>query len=214
LLDQATRRLLRIGDRVLLGYTLVVRATALLDEGRLAEAAEIADKAVREWQRGGNRSGEAWTLTLRGEIAVERGELERAVELLEQSREVWSSIGCLWGEAAAAAALARAFTADARPLEARRALRSSLELRSQVGDQRGLAECFEIVAAMEAKSNPALALRLAEMAGGMRERLDAPRPQRRLNPAIPEVNSDSDAASSGLTDSIQQLVSAALSALH
>ena len=213
LLDQATRRLLRIGDRVLLGYTLVVRATALLDEGRLAEATEIAEKAVREWQRGGNRSGEAWTLTVRGEIAVERGELKTAIEVLEQSRQVWSSIGCPWGEASAAAALARAFAAEEQRAEARRALRSSLELRGQVGDERGLAECFEIVAAVEAHASPALALRLAKAAGRMRERLDAPRPQRRLNAAIPEVDSDSDAASSEALDSTEQLVSDARSAL-
>jgi tetratricopeptide (TPR) repeat protein len=212
LLDQATRRLLRIGDRVLLGYTLVVRATALLDEGRLGEAAEIADKAVREWQRGGNRSGEAWTLTLRGEIAVERAELELAGQLLERSRQVWSSIGCLWGEAASEAALARTFAENERPPEARRALRSSLKLRRQVGDKRGLAECLEILAGFEAESRPELSRRLAATAADLRSSLDAPRPRRRLNASIPVAD---DAASGSLAspDLLNEAVSAALDAL-
>jgi|GEM_PF-1212070 len=212
LLDQSSRRLLRIGDRVLLGFSLVGRATALLDEGRLAEAHEIAEKALREWERGGNRSGEAWTLTLRGEIQVERGELEAAIGFLEQGRRIWISIGGQWGDAAAAAALARAFDAAGRRAEARTALRASLETRLRIGDRRGLAECLELVAAQEPGAHPEQTAELVAVAAAARAAFETPRPRRRLDEKIPTAAAlDIDA--SGLEAAMDEKAFAALASL-
>jgi predicted ATPase len=207
LLDQAARRLLRIGDRVLLGFSLVGRASALLDEGRLAEAWAIADKALLEWRRGGNRSGEAWTLTLRGEIDVERGEIDVGAEMLEQGRRIWLSIGGKWGAAVASAALARAFADAGRWDEARTALRSALLTRREIGDRRGLAECFEILAAVDAGARPEQAGELARTAAALRVELEAPRPRRRLNAAIPKIT-DAAAAEIDVAGSVSEALAA------
>jgi len=206
LLDQSTRRLLRIGDRVLLGFSLLGRAMTLLDEGRLDEASEIADKALREWERGGNRSGEAWTLTLRGEIDVERGLPHQAVETLEAGRRVWVSVGGLWGAACASAALARAYAALKRMPEARDALRSSLSARRRIGDERGLAECLEILAVFEADRRPEAAAELAAAAAALRARLQTPRPPRKLHHDVLETAPAAEAA-------LEPAVSTALSLL-
>ena len=184
LMDQATRRLVRIGDRVLSGFSLVGRAMILLDEGRLGEAEEIADKALREWERGGNRSGEAWSCMLQGEIAVERGAVPQAVTALENARAVWLSIGSAWGAAGAAAGLARAHAAAGREQEARRALASSLQTRLQLDDRRGLAECLEILAALDAAAHPELAAAHASLAAALRQECGSPRPPRRQDHSI------------------------------
>ncbi|HEY9420089.1 MAG TPA: tetratricopeptide repeat protein [Thermoanaerobaculia bacterium] len=133
----------RLGDRRGLGYTLVVRGMALLDEKRIALAGDCESEAESLFHSQGDLWGTALALNDLGNVLRVRGEYEEARETYWKSLALWERMGDSWGLPMTLTNLGFLEMLQERYREAREAFERALALQRAVGDRWSHAETLK-----------------------------------------------------------------------
>ena len=181
LLDEAMEILRPLNDGVLTSWASVNRARVARDRGNLDQVVRILEESLARWSAGGHPTLLCWTHTYLGAVFHEMGESERGQAYFDQGLRGWKATHCPWGVAEhlyeqGMAAIGRADENGAIQL------RESLKIRGDLGVYRGVAECLEGLAVLDAdvQAPDRVAVMLAA-AGCIREELEAPLAQRYRN---------------------------------
>ncbi len=166
-----------VGDDVIAGWALVNRATLLQNNSEAGQAEDLLLRALDNWQRSGHRSTIGWIHLLLGRGSRMAGDLRLAGERAREGLAIWRETSSLWGTAWGLYELACVATAEGRHRDALAMLRESLSIRMDIGDQLGLAQCAEALAALRSDliGSPRAATILAA-ASSLRGRLHSPLP--------------------------------------
>ncbi len=178
LVDQAMEILRPLNDGVLTGFALLNRARIARDRGCLDEVVRILEESLARWSAGGHPTLLCWAHTDLGAVFHEMGEFERGRAYFDQGLRGWKAIQSPWGVAEnlyeqGMAAIVRA------DKNGEIQLRESLKIRGEIGVHRGVAECLEGLAVLDAdvQAPDRVAVMLAA-AGRIREELEAPMAER------------------------------------
>ncbi len=175
LIEEAEEILESVGDEVIAGWALVNRAELLQAEGDIEGAEAILLRALDSWRRGGHRSSIGWIHLVLGRGSRMAGNLSLAGERIRVGLAVWRETGSLWGTAWSLYELACVAIAEGRDRDALSLLRESLSIRSEIGDELGLTQCAEALAALGPELlSASRAATLLAAASSLRSRLRAP----------------------------------------
>ena len=144
-------------------------------QGRYGEAAARYHAARDAALRSGNRRGQAWSDHDLALLAIEEGRDADAEPLLREALDLFAELDYDWGTAVCGCLLGAAEVRRGEVDEARRHLGRSLRLHREIGDRRGIAQCFEALAEVAlARGSAATAARLVGAA--VRQRVVAASP--------------------------------------
>jgi len=124
----------------------------------------------------GDSSGLGRAMGSLARLAREAGNLERAVELFEGCLVLLRAANDEWAVANALANLGHVMLAFGQPTRAHEYFRQALEVRVQLGNVLGVAECLEGFAGAVVDDEPRRAVMLLGAAAELRERAGAPVP--------------------------------------
>jgi tetratricopeptide (TPR) repeat protein len=123
--------------------------------GDLDQADRLCEQAMVIWRQVDDRPAVAHVQTTQGDIARERGDVPRATALYRAALVDLQAIGDRRCEASTCKNLADILAADEAHEQSAHLFREGISLRHELGDQAGLAECFEGLAArMSSLSRP------------------------------------------------------------
>jgi predicted ATPase len=170
----------RLEDGLWEATVLVVMASLLYDQGRLAQAGECAEASLEFFTDADHAWGMARSQYALGRIATARGEHAHARSLLEASVSLHRRIGDHQARAWSLLALAHELLGSEDRDAAWPLLAESLTLAEMTGDSLTLARCLEAVGGLLVTSHPNQAVRLAAAADTLRHKLGAaPQPAER-----------------------------------
>jgi class 3 adenylate cyclase/tetratricopeptide (TPR) repeat protein len=155
----------RAGDVLTGGHATNNRAEILIDQGRLAEAAELFEHALRTYRAAKFPVGEAFATMCLGRIAAEEGRFEDAHRLLDDARARFESLGNESLLLEAEARRAQAFVLEGHHADAEAAARTALEgtrAIGEVGVRLALLERLLAVAAVQSRDRDAAPPHFAE----------------------------------------------------
>jgi class 3 adenylate cyclase/tetratricopeptide (TPR) repeat protein len=145
----------RAGDVLTGGHATNNRAEILIDQGRLAEAAELFEQALRTYRAAKFPVGEAFATMCLGRIAAEEGRFADAHRLLDDARARFAALGNESLLLEADARRAQAFVLEGRHADAEAAARAALEgthAIGEVGVRLALLERLLAVAAVQSRA--------------------------------------------------------------
>jgi predicted ATPase/DNA-binding CsgD family transcriptional regulator len=116
------------------------------ERGWPTNAAEGYAKARAIYQRDGNVRGTAWSAYDLGLLANQLGDRADAESLLREALDTFRMLEYQWAVAVTACALASVLLSGGFVDETARLLGEALVLHDTVGDRRGIAQCFELLA--------------------------------------------------------------------
>lgn len=116
-------------------------------QGNYAAAGKLEEESLALWRETGDQRGVATTLNNLSVVARGLGNLARAVAQGRESLAVFEELADPLGIALAALNLGRAHALMGQDARAAELYRRSLDLRRRAGFTRGIAECFEALAA-------------------------------------------------------------------
>ncbi len=145
----------RAGDVLTGGHATNNRAEILIDQGRLAEAAELFDQALRTYRAAKFPVGEAFATMCLGRIAAEESRFDDAHRQLDDARSRFESLGNESLLLEADARRAQAFVLEGRHADAQATARTALDgtrAIGEVGVRLALLERLLAVAAVQARA--------------------------------------------------------------
>ncbi|HEY8742584.1 MAG TPA: LuxR C-terminal-related transcriptional regulator, partial [Chloroflexota bacterium] len=161
----------RLGHRMREAMNLALMAQVLFEEGDVARAEALNDQSSTALQVAGPGWGTILTLCMFGRVAAARGDHPTARKRLEESLELGRKLGISRGVVWTLYFLAQHALAQGDARRARTTFAESLRLARQTGDHLATAHCIEGFAGALAATQPGRAIRLAEAAGSLRERV-------------------------------------------
>ncbi len=150
-------------------YTAMVR-------GDLDRIDALLDDALKVARSVGNGLMAGNVTTYRANVESHRGRLDDAEAHGAEALAELRALGYKDPLGLALFVLARVARLRGEPALAADRLSESLVLRSYLGSQKGMAECFEEIAALASERDPRAAARLLGAASAIRERIGAPIP--------------------------------------
>ncbi len=176
LLDKSHTILTTLGDKQMLGFNANIQACLEYAQGRFDAAEVLIDHSIFLMSEIGNKWGVAYELSLKGDTALQQGKLELARSCFMEGLEHFSRSGSRWGIATVQRCFGDLYCIEQRWDDAIREYKTSLGLRTVLGDQRGVCECLEgLTSTLLAQNNAATATNLLGMADAIRDRIGAPR---------------------------------------
>ncbi len=171
LFEQASVINHRLGHRMREAMNLALMAQVLFEQGDLTRAEALNDQSAAALQAAGPGWGTILTLCMFGRVAAARGDHSIARTRLEESLELGRKLGISRGVVWTLYFLAQHALAQGDARRARTTFAESLRLARQTGDHLATAHCIEGFAGALAATQPGRAIRLAEAAGALREKV-------------------------------------------
>jgi non-specific serine/threonine protein kinase len=177
LAEEALAAARRVGSGRYIGMALEGLGQIAAWRGDLARATELGEASLALFRPIDYRHGMAAVLARLGRVAFHAGDGERAKGLLDESLSLFSAIPSWHGRGIALHGLGLVAWRQGDAASAMAHLRESLAIWREQGDQVGITECLEGLAAVEAgTSRPARAARLLGAAAAQRAAIGAPLP--------------------------------------
>jgi non-specific serine/threonine protein kinase len=171
LFEQASAINHRLGHRMREAMNLALVAQILFEEGDFERAEALNDQSFTSLQAAGPGWGTVLTVCMVGRLAAVRGDHSSARKRLEESADLGRSLGVTRGVVWSLYFLAEHALARGDARWARATFAESLRLARHTGDRLATAQCIEGFAGALALTQPGRAIRLAEAAADLRERL-------------------------------------------
>ena len=147
------------------------------DRGEPEPAEALLLRALDAWQRGGHRSTIGWIHLVLGKGSRLVGDLNLAGERIREGLAAWRETDSKWGTGWSLYELACVAVDEGRDGDALELLRDSLSIRTEIGDQRGLAQCAEALASLKSELiSASRATTILAAASSLRGRLQCPLP--------------------------------------
>ena len=177
LLDEGLALARAAHDFVTAARALNNLGSVALARGDLDSARPLFEESLKLWRQLQSAGATALTLWLLGQVAHEQGDQQRATTLLEESVGLARQSGYARAASPALFLLGRVAQSLGQWPRATTLFLESLAVRREQGDRRGIAECFEgLAASAEARRKPADAARLLGAADALRATIGAPIP--------------------------------------
>ena len=180
ILEEALSVLRELNDRQLIAWTLSFRGLVAHDLGELDRAQSILEEGLCLAREVGNKVIIAWALIQLGDVLQSQGEVASALPLLEEAISLWRVVA-RWGLAPALYSRGYMAFLAGDLVRAEVLYRESLNLWSELGTRRGVADSLEGLGGLYlAQGDPARAARLYAAAETIRQTIGAPQPPRKI----------------------------------
>ncbi len=165
----------QIGQVSFLATWFRLQANLHLSQGALADAAVLFEQSLSLSREGGDTRNIALALHGMGLVRALGGAFSQAIDLLSESLPLFERIGDFVYALGVREKLARVSLMQGDVLGAGELYALALAGMRRVGDQRGIVDCLEGIAALQlAKRQPSLAIQLLGTAEQLRETLRLP----------------------------------------
>ncbi len=178
LLTRAFETLEHFEDKLVTSWAKFIQGEGFFEQGNLAQAAENACGSLEVFYKSSNQEVPALAATLLADIRREQGDLVAAETCLNEATNHWQAIdGYKWG-------IARTYLSQSKLAYVHKDydltlefINSSLNLREEIGDKLGLAQCYEALAYLKiATEELELATELLVKAKDLRVEIAVPLP--------------------------------------
>ncbi|MCP5116584.1 MAG: tetratricopeptide repeat protein, partial [bacterium] len=157
-------------DLALTGWALINRARIARDLGDLDAALQEIEKCLALWSTSGTRTVISLAKILHGGLLHELGEPDRARLALSEGLDLCRAIQSPWGVALTHLEQARTMIGADNPSAAAR-VKEALEEFGRFPDQRGVADCLDVLAEVSSEERDGTrAADLRSAAAALRER--------------------------------------------
>ncbi len=178
LLEKAFEILKHFEDKQITGWAKSLQGKSFFEQGDLVKAAKYAQESLELFHEAGNQEILALAATLLADISCKQGDLIAAKDYLNEAKNYWQIIdGYKWGIAHTLLVQGKLAYVQKDYNLALEFISSSLNLRAEIDDKLGLAQCYETLAYLKiATEEYELAVEMLAKAESLRSEFAAPLP--------------------------------------
>ncbi len=160
------------------GWAKYLQGRSFFEQGNLVKAIEYAQESLELFHESSNQEVPALAATLLADIRCEQGDLTSAETCLNEAKDYWRIIdGYKWGIAHTHLVQGKLAYIQKDYSLALEFISSSLNLREEIDDKLGLAQCYEALAYLKiATEEPELAAEMLAKTESLRREIAAPLP--------------------------------------